>query len=59
VVVRGTEPMGPRELLPLHLPVAATDADEATVAAAEDEQEAQDEHTLDPFERGPEITETR
>lgn len=55
VVVRGAEPMGPRELLPLHLPVEATDADDAAVAAAE--ADATDD--LDPFERGPEITEIR
>ncbi len=54
VVVRGAEPMGPRELLPLHLPVEATDADEAALAAA-----AEDGDGLDPFERGPEITEIR
>lgn len=58
VVVRGAEPMGPRELLPLHLPVEATDADEAALAAAQDAGTDQPDD-LDPFERGPEITEIR
>jgi hypothetical protein len=60
VVVRGREPMGPRELLPLRLPEGARPApgelpepEEATgdvPAGYED---------LHPFERGPEITERR
>ena len=58
VVVRGTEPMAPRELLPLSLP---RDLDGAATAA--DEHPADDEGdeptTLNPFERGPEITEVR
>lgn len=58
VVVRGSEPMGPRELLPLHLPVEATDADDAALAAAGEEGDY-DAEDLDPFERGPEITEIR
>jgi hypothetical protein len=52
VVVRGGDPMAPRELLPLALPrEAGHPHDEAT---AEEEPA-----TLDPFERGPEITEVR
>lgn len=46
VVVRGQEAMAPRELLPLRLP------DAPPAPAAQDE-----ESTLDPFRRGPEITE--
>jgi hypothetical protein len=49
VVVRGDSPMAPREMLPLQLPNA-----EETGAPAEGEPEAAD---LNPFERGPEITE--
>lgn len=62
VVVRGTEPMAPRELLPLSLPrdldsgAASTDED----AEDADGDEGDDERTsLNPFERGPEITEVR
>ena len=58
IVVRGGEPMAPRELLPLTLPQDATPGpDDAADAAAE---EAGDQPTtLNPFERGPEITEVR
>ncbi|GIL34258.1 DUF3710 domain-containing protein [Phycicoccus sp. DTK01] len=52
VVVRGTDPMAPRELLPLRLP-----QDEPAAAADETDDDAP--ATLDPFERGPEITEVR
>lgn len=51
VVVRGEAPMAPREMLPLRLP----DVDEAP-AGADAEDGAPD---LNPFERGPEITEVR
>lgn len=56
VVVRGTEPMAPRELLPLSLP-----RDAVNEAAAHDEGAGDDEQkpSIDPFERGPEITEVR
>ncbi|HVN11976.1 MAG TPA: DUF3710 domain-containing protein [Kineosporiaceae bacterium] len=49
VVVRGAEAMAPRELLPLRLPDAAP--------ATEPEPEGRP--PLDPFTRGPEITEIR
>lgn len=49
VVVRGAEAMAPRELLPLRLPDAAP--------APGPEPEGRP--PLDPFERGPEITEIR
>ncbi|MGN6611967.1 MAG: DUF3710 domain-containing protein [Angustibacter sp.] len=64
VVDRGAEPMGPRELLPLHLPDGAGVAGEAAADADPREQIAHDEQPqgfddLSPFERGPEITERR
>ena len=52
VVVRGVEPMAPRELLPLQLPQDSGPAREA-------DDEDPDTGDLDPFERGPEITEIR
>jgi hypothetical protein len=58
VVVRGTEPMAPRELLPLALPREAEAAAAAEEAAADAEDEAE-RTSLDPFQRGPEITEVR
>lgn len=48
VVYRGQQPMAPGDLLPLRLPEEAT--------AGEDEEEP-GRPPLDPFERGPEITE--
>ncbi len=56
VVVRGTEPMAPRELLPLNLP---TDPDAATDGSDDETDEDDATPSLDPFERGPEITEVR
>jgi hypothetical protein len=56
VVVRGDAPMPPRELLELSLPA------EAQQAMAAEQQEGEDEDgrpPLNPFERGPEITEVR
>jgi len=50
VVVRGGEPMAPRELLPLRLPT------DSRAQQSDDDQERPD---IDPFERGPEITEVR
>ncbi len=55
VVVRGVEPMAPREMLPLQLPQDARP--EADAETAEDD--ADQDGGLDPFERGPEITEVR
>ena len=63
VVVRGADAMAPRELLGLRLPTEVTEQD-----GGPDESGADDEETgehppnaddLKPFERGPEITETR
>jgi hypothetical protein len=53
VVVRGEDAMAPRDPLPLRLPREATAAQEA----AEAEQAEGAAPTLDPFTRGPEITE--
>jgi hypothetical protein len=53
VVVRGSEAMAPRELLPLRLP----ENPETPEAAAEPEQPQPRQDDLRPFERGPEITE--
>ena len=53
VVVRGQSPMAPRELLPLALPAEAGASGEAGA------EESRPDGTLDPFERGPEITEVR
>jgi hypothetical protein len=58
VVVRGTEPMAPRELLPLSLP-RDVDGGAAPDDADPDGDDPDDNTTLDPFERGPEITEVR
>jgi hypothetical protein len=52
VVVRGPEAMAPRELLPLRLP-------EAAVPPSEEPAEGDARYELNPFERGPEITEVR
>jgi hypothetical protein len=56
VVVRGPEAMAPRELLPLRLPDQAV-AEAAEARAAQ--PEAGGRYDLNPFERGPEITEVR
>jgi hypothetical protein len=52
VVVRGPEAMPPRELLPLRLPDAAAPQGVET-------EEGPGRFDIDPFERGPEITEVR
>jgi hypothetical protein len=53
VVVRGTEAMAPRELLTLRLPDGAIEGANQDGADAEDDGR----DPLQPFERGPEITE--
>ncbi|MCT9929517.1 DUF3710 domain-containing protein [Planotetraspora sp. A-T 1434] len=50
VVVRGDEPMAPKEPIQLRLPAEARQAME---------QQAAQQEEFKPFERGPEITETR
>jgi hypothetical protein len=60
VVVRGEHPMPPRDLLELRLPPdAAAALEEQARAAAEAEQEGRFNNPPNPFERGPEMTETR
>jgi hypothetical protein len=53
VVVRGAEAMAPREVLPLRLPQEVADETE------QPEQDETERPPLDPFTRGPEITEIR
>ena len=57
VVVRGDHPVPPREILELRLPPEAQQALEQQQAAAEEENRFGGD--LNPFERGPEFTETR
>jgi hypothetical protein len=66
VVVRGPEAMPPRELLPLRLPESAvppdgsgTDGEGAGGAGDGDDGGPGGRYDLNPFERGPEITEVR
>ncbi|HUN32317.1 MAG TPA: DUF3710 domain-containing protein [Trebonia sp.] len=59
VVVRGDHPMPPRDLLELRLPAEAQQALAEQQAAAAQQQGQQDGYPHNPFERGPEITETR
>lgn len=56
VVVRGEHPVPPREILELKLPPEARQALEEQAAADEENRFGGD---LNPFERGPEFTETR
>jgi hypothetical protein len=56
VVVRGEHPVPPRDILELRLPPEAQQAFEEQVSAAEENRFRTD---LNPFERGPEFTETR
>jgi hypothetical protein len=55
VVVRGEHPVPPRDLLELRLPADA----QQQFAQQQQEQEQQPQGIPNPFERGPEITETR
>jgi Protein of unknown function (DUF3710) len=55
VVVRGDHPVPPRDLLEIRLPEEALQA----LAEEADEAEGNPWGGADPFERGPEITETR
>ena len=56
VVVRGEHPVPPREILELRLPPEAQQAFEEQAAGAGENKFQTD---LNPFERGPEFTETR
>lgn len=53
IVDRGNQPMAPGEPLPLQLP------DDAVTEADDDDDDDGERPPLDPFERGPEITEIR
>ena len=55
IVERSNQPMAPGEMLPLQLPADAVAAEEGT----EDAEDGEARPPLDPFERGPEITEIR
>jgi hypothetical protein len=59
VVVRGDNPMPPRDMLPLRLPEEAQRALEEQQAAQAAEGEERFQAPLNPFDRGPEFTETR
>jgi hypothetical protein len=59
VVSRGDHPVPPRDLLELRLPPDAQQALEEQQAAAAAEEENRFRGDLNPFERGPEFTETR
>ena len=63
VVVRGEEPMAPREVLALTLPKNAAPAVPSEDGSSDVDQQGSESAAggadLDPFERGPEITETR
>jgi hypothetical protein len=55
VVVRGDHPVPPRDMLEIQLPAEALEA----LAAEAEAQEGNKWGGMDPFQRGPEITETR
>ena len=64
VVVRGDQPMPPRDLIELRLPPDAAAALEEQARAQQEAQQAGQEQnrfstTPNPFQRGPEMTETR
>lgn len=60
VVVRGDHPAPPRDLLEIRLPPDLRQAMEQEMARAEEEAQAEQRRQYpSPFERGPEITETR
>jgi hypothetical protein len=63
VVVRGTQAMAPKDPIPLRLPPQAKPTDPAAAEAAQGQTGPQDSPyrsgDINPFERGPEITEIR
>ncbi len=61
IVVRGPSAMAPRDPLPLALPAQPVSPEDAADTEVEDDLEDAEEKfaDLDPFERGPEITEIR
>ena len=58
VVVRGEHPVPPRDLLELRLPPEAAQA-MAEQQAQQAAEESRDWGDINPFDRGPEFTETR
>src|ERR1700760_1838991 len=58
---RGDQPMPPRDLLELRLPAEAQAALEEQARAQQEQDQEQNRFTAapNPFERGPEMTETR
>jgi hypothetical protein len=59
VVSRGDHPVPPRDLLELRLPPDAQQALQEQMAAQQQEEQNRFQSDLNPFERGPEFTETR
>ena len=59
VVVRGEHPVPPRDILELRLPPEAQKAFEEQAAAEAEAEENRFRTELNPFDRGPEFTETR
>jgi hypothetical protein len=60
IVVRGASAMAPRDPLPLTLPAQPVSPEDASDDDADEIDDAQERFAdLDPFERGPEITEIR
>jgi hypothetical protein len=59
VVVRGDHPMPPRDMLELRLPPDAQKALEEQARAQQAQEQDRFNNPPNPFERGPEITETR
>ena len=59
VVVRGDHPVPPRDMLEIRLPAEALQALADEAEAQEDQEEENRWGGLEPFQRGPEITETR
>jgi hypothetical protein len=59
VVVRGDHPAPPRDLLEIRLPEDVQRAVEAAAQAEQEEQAQRRREYPNPFDRGPEITETR
>jgi hypothetical protein len=59
VVIRGDHPVPPRDMLELRLPPDAQKALEEQARAQQAQEEGRFNNPPNPFERGPEITETR
>lgn len=59
VVIRGEHPMPPRDLLELRLPAEAAAALEEQARAEQAQEQNRFTQPPNPFERGPEMTETR